>query len=91
MIREVARSPHVQEQVAEIQEGFEVIRAVIAAGCATGELRRDLDPVFAAWIFYGGLEELLTGWALDQLPHAERDVARAEETAVAILCGGLRG
>jgi AcrR family transcriptional regulator len=91
MIREVARSQHVHDQVAEIREGFEVIRGVIAEGCATGELRRDLDPVFAAWIFYGGLEELLTGWVLDQLPHSERDVARAEEMAVAILCGGLRG
>jgi len=89
MIREVARSPHLQAQVAEIGDGFAVIRSVVEQGLADGEFREDVDPLFATWIFYGGLEELLTGWVLGQLPHGDADVARAEEMVVAVVCGGL--
>ncbi|MBA3246208.1 MAG: hypothetical protein H0T61_13675, partial [Actinobacteria bacterium] len=42
-----------------------------------------------SWIFYGGLEELLTGWVLGQLPDGDDEVARAERTIVDMLCGGL--
>lgn len=89
MIREVARSPHLQAQVAEIGDGFGVIQQVMEAGIAEGSFRADVDPRFATWIFYGGLEELLTGWVLGQLPHDDADVARAEETVIAVVCGGL--
>lgn len=89
MIREVARSPHLQAQVAEIGEGFAVLERIVEQGLADGEFRPGIDARFAAWIFYGGLEELLTGWVLGELPHGEADVARAEETVVAVVCGGL--
>src|SRR5918994_1385317 len=51
--------------------------------------RPDLDPRLASWIFYGGLEEILTGWVLGQLPDGDEEVARAERTVVALVCGGL--
>jgi AcrR family transcriptional regulator len=89
MIREVARSPHLQSQVAEIGDGFAVIQGVIEQGRSDGSFRPEIDSLFATWIFYGGLEELLTGWVLEQLPHGEADVARAEEMVVEIVCGGL--
>ena len=89
MIREVARSPHLQTQVEEIGEGFRVLQGVVEEGLANGEFRPELDARFATWIFYGGLEELLTGWVLGELPHGEEDVARAEETVIAVVCGGL--
>jgi hypothetical protein len=75
--------------VAEIGDGFGVIQQVMEAGIAEGSFRADVDPRFATWIFYGGLEELLTGWVLGQLPHDDADVARAEETVIAVVCGGL--
>lgn len=89
MIREVARSPHLQAQVAEIGDGFSVIQGIVEQGLADGEFRPEIDPRFATWIFYGGLEELLTGWVLGELPQGEADVARAEETVIAVVCGGL--
>jgi TetR/AcrR family fatty acid metabolism transcriptional regulator len=89
MIREVARSPHLQAQVAEIGDGFSVIQGIVEQGLAEGEFRSEIDPRFATWIFYGGLEELLTGWVLGELPQGEADVARAEETVIAVVCGGL--
>ena len=69
MIREVARSPHLQGQVDEIREAFLIIRRVIERGQAEGQFRPELDPRLASWVFYGSLEEILTGWTLGELPH----------------------
>ena len=89
LVREVARSPQLQGQVDEIGAGFRVIQRVIERGQAEGSFRDDLDPRLASWIFYGGLEEILTGWVLGQLPDGDEEVARAERTVVALLRGGL--
>jgi len=89
MIREIARSPHLQGQVDEIREAFLIIRRVIERGQAEGQLRPELDPRLASWVFYGSLEEILTGWALGELPHGDEEVARAEQTVLDLLCGGL--
>lgn len=89
LVREVTRSPHVQEEVGEIGQAMEALERIIQRGQASGEFRQELDPRLAAWIFYGALEELLTGWVLGQLPDSEEDVARAEHTVVQLLCDGL--
>lgn len=89
MVREVARSPHLQGQVDEIREAFLTIERVIEGGQRAGELRADVDRRLASWIFYGGLEEILTGWVLGQLPDGDEEVARAERTVVDVVCGGL--
>ena len=49
----------------------------------------DLDPRFAAWILYGALEEILTGWVFERLPARPDEVARAEQTVIALLTDGL--
>jgi AcrR family transcriptional regulator len=89
LVREVARSPQLQGKVDEIGAGFLVIQRVIERGQADGSFRPELDARLASWIFYGGLEELLTGWVLGQLPDSDKEVARAERTVVELLCGGL--
>jgi AcrR family transcriptional regulator len=89
LVREIARSPHLQEQVDEIRGGFHVIQRVIERGQADGSFRDDVDARLASWIFYGGLEELLTGWVLGQLPDGDEEVARAERTVVELVCSGL--
>jgi AcrR family transcriptional regulator len=89
MVREVARSPQLQDRVDEIRAVFLVIQRVIERGQADGSFRPELDARLASWIFYGGLEELLTGWVLGQLPDGDEEVARAERTVVELVCGGL--
>jgi TetR/AcrR family fatty acid metabolism transcriptional regulator len=91
MIREVARSPQLQTQVEEIRGAFVVIQRVIERGQADGSFRKELDPRLATWIFYGGLEELLTGWVMGQLPDGDEEVARAERTLIDIVLDGLAG
>jgi AcrR family transcriptional regulator len=89
MVREVARSPQLQGQVAEVREAFGVLQRVIEQGQREGAFRRDVDPSFAAWIVYGGLEEVLTGWVLGGLPDGEDDVTTAERTATGLALRGL--
>lgn len=89
MVREVARSPQLQEQVDEVREAFAIVQRVVEQGQAEGVFRRDVDPRLASWILYGGLEEILTGWVLGQLPDGDDAVARAEETAIELALGGL--
>ena len=89
MVREVARSTHLDDQVDEIRAAFATIEKVIERGQRDGVFRPDLDPRLASWIFYGGLEEILTGWVLGQLPDGDEEVARAERTIIDVVCGGL--
>jgi hypothetical protein len=63
---------------------------VIARGIETGEFRQDIDPIFAATVVYGSIDELLTGWVLGRLPASEEDVAKAEQTLVEVTLRGLQ-
>jgi len=90
MVREVARSPQLQAQVGEVREAFAIVQRVIEQGQADRAFRRDVDAQLASWIVYGGLEEVLTGWVLGQLPDGDDEVARAELTAIELTLGGLR-
>jgi AcrR family transcriptional regulator len=89
MVREVARSPQLQAQIDEVGEVFKTIERIVERGQAEGVFRPEIDPRLASWIVYGGLEEILTGWVLGQLPDGDEEVARAERTIVEVVCGGL--
>jgi AcrR family transcriptional regulator len=89
LVREVARSPHLQEEVDEIQNAFAALERIVIQGQTTGELRDDISPRLAAWILYGALEEILTGWVYERLPSSEQDVVDAERAVVELVYGGL--
>lgn len=89
LVREIARSPEVQERIGELTKPIGSIRRIIERGQASGELRADVDPTLAAIVFYGGIDELLTGWVLGQRPSGADEVAVAERTVVDVLCAGF--
>jgi TetR/AcrR family fatty acid metabolism transcriptional regulator len=89
LVREVTRSSHLQERIEEIGAAFAGLERIIARGQGEGEFRADLDPRMAAYVFYGALEEILTGWVLGQLEDGDEQITRAEETVVGVICGGL--
>jgi AcrR family transcriptional regulator len=89
LVLEVTRSQHLPGEMDEIAESFAAIQDIIERGQADGSIRADLDARLASYIFYGAVEELLTGWVLGRLPDSEEDVARAEHTLVEIVTGGL--
>jgi TetR/AcrR family fatty acid metabolism transcriptional regulator len=89
LVREVTRSSHVQFETGEIELAMAALQRVVESGQRDGEFSTEIDARLAAAIWYGALEEILTGWAFGQLPDADADVARAERAVVAIVAGGL--
>jgi TetR/AcrR family fatty acid metabolism transcriptional regulator len=75
--------------LAEINRAFEAVAAMVADAQAAGEFRDDVDPTFAAMVFYGAIEQLLSGWIFDLVPATDADYERAKELVVETICGGL--
>ena len=89
LVLEVTRSQLLAGEMDEIVESFAVIQAIVERGQADGSVRGDLDARLASYVFYGAIDELLTGWVLGRLPDSDEDLARAERTVVEIVAGGL--
>ena len=89
LVRDVTRSSHLQDRIDEIGAAFAGLERVIARGQEQGEFRSDLDARMVSYVFYGALEEILTGWVMGQLEDGDEAIARAEETVVEVVCGGL--
>jgi|SRR5690348_3872898 len=85
LVREISRSPVLQERIGEFQTAFDALEAMIERGQERGELDAALDPRFATYAMWGMLDEVLTGWVLGRLPGADDDVDRAEATVTAML------
>ena len=75
--------------LAEIREAYELIADVVRDAQATGELRADITPAFAAMAFYGAIEQVLTGWIFAVLPAGEEELAQARDFVVTTICDGL--
>jgi AcrR family transcriptional regulator len=89
MVREVGRNPEVGSRVGELREVFIGLRGLLEAARERGELRADADPLLATWAFYGALEQILTGWALEQMPSEDEDVDRAVAEVIDVFAAGL--
>ena len=80
LVREVTRSPQLQNEIGEIVLAFQALE---------GSFRADLDSRLAATMVYGALEEILTGWVMGQLPDSDEDVKAAERAVAATFGHGL--
>lgn len=89
LVREVTRGATLQRQIVEIDQAFESLERIIAHGQEEGEFRADVDPRMVSYVFYGALEEILTGWVLGQLDDGDEQIAAAEQTVIEVVCGGL--
>jgi TetR/AcrR family fatty acid metabolism transcriptional regulator len=89
LVREVTRSSHLQQNIDEIDAAFSGLERIIARGQESGEFRADVDARMVSYVFYGALEEILTGWVLGQLEDGDEAVTQAEQTVIEVVCGGL--
>ena len=89
LVREVTRNPHIQDELDEIGQAFATLERIIAAGQEEGTIRRSLDPKLCAWMLYGALEEILTGWVLGRLPDDPETLARAEDEVIGTVVRGF--
>jgi TetR/AcrR family fatty acid metabolism transcriptional regulator len=90
LVREITRNRQIQDELDEIGQAFASLERIVRRGQADGTFRADLDAKLAAWMLYGALEEVLTGWVLGQLPDDAAAVTAAEHEVTATMVGGLR-
>ena len=90
VVREIARSPEVQERIGELVEPIGSIRRLVERGQERGEFRSDLDPRLAGTIFYGAVDAVLTGWVLGTRPDGDDAIVAAEHALVEVVVGGFR-
>ncbi len=75
--------------LAEIREAYDQIAKIVADAQQAGEFRGDVSPDFAAMLFYGAIEQLLTGWIFEVVPGTDEDYEGAKALVVETICGGL--
>ena len=90
LVREVTRSPEqLKRQIDEIGHAYQALEEIVVNGQKSGEFRDDLDSKVAAIVFYGALEEVLTGWVMGQLPDGADDIEKAEHDVSTRMSDGL--
>jgi TetR/AcrR family transcriptional regulator, fatty acid metabolism regulator protein len=77
------------EHIDTIREAYDMIAGMIGQAQAQGVFKAEIEARFAAMAFYGAIEQLLTGWIFDLLPHDEEYFERAKWLVVETVCGGL--
>lgn len=75
--------------LAEIRRAYDLVAEIVSDAQEAGEFRDDVDPNFAAMLFYGAIEQLLTGWIFDLIPGTDEDYERAKQLVIETICGGL--
>ena len=73
----------------EINRAYELIGRIVADGQKNSIFREDIDPAFAAMVFYGAIEQLLSGWIFGVIPGSDRDFDEARALIVKTICEGL--
>jgi len=73
----------------EIRAAYDVVARIVSDAQETGDFRDDVAPDFAAMLFYGAIEQLLSGWIFDLVPATDKDYEQAKQLVVETICGGL--
>jgi AcrR family transcriptional regulator len=73
----------------EIRQAYDLVAEIVSDAQEAGEFRDNVDPNFAAMVFYGAIEQLLSGWIFDLFPAADADFERAKQQVIETICGGL--
>jgi AcrR family transcriptional regulator len=91
IIVEVTRAANTfgRTHLALIRRAYDAIEKMVADGQRDGLFREDVDADFASMLFYGAIEQLLTGWILEVVPGEEGDYERAKRLVVETICAGL--
>jgi TetR/AcrR family fatty acid metabolism transcriptional regulator len=78
-----------REHLAKIREAYDMIGQIVEGAQREGVFKREISSDFAALMFYGAIEQLLSGWIFDVIPQSEADFEQAKSLVVEAICGGL--
>jgi AcrR family transcriptional regulator len=93
IIVEVTRAANTfgRTHLAKIREAYALIAGIVARAQEQGTFRTAVTPEFAALVFYGAIEQVLTGWIFDDVVIDEGELGRVKTLIVETICGGLEG
>ena len=91
IIVEVTRAANsfAQTHLAKIREAYELIANIVEKAQDEGAFKDTITPQFAALAFYGAIEQVLTGWIFELLPHGDVEYEQAKDFVVETICAGL--
>jgi TetR/AcrR family transcriptional regulator, fatty acid metabolism regulator protein len=75
--------------LAKIREAYQMIGQIVETAQREGVFKQEISSDFAALMFYGAIEQLLSGWIFDVIPQNEEDFEHAKSLVVEAICGGL--
>jgi AcrR family transcriptional regulator len=78
-----------REHLATIREAYDMIGQIVEGAQREGVFKQEISSDFAALMFYGAIEQLLSGWIFDVIPQSEEDFEQAKSLVVEAICGGL--
>ncbi len=93
IIQEVSRSDRFVEsnKLDAFEDGFSGVCSIISEGQKTGEIRSDLDPMVGAYIFFGALEMVCTGFMLKRIQCSTTEEGSALKlTVYQMLLAGMQ-
>lgn len=67
-------------------EYFDLIRAIIREGQATGQFRPDISDKIAANCFFGAIDEMVTSWMLSEHPYS---LTGAADAVIDVILKGM--
>ncbi len=92
MVRDVSRNIRIfgQEQIEVMEEPLRIISQVMREGQKKGLFDPDIDASLASVIFYGAIDQIVTGWALNIFPLAGRvNIELAKKMVKRVLVNSL--
>jgi len=78
-----------QRHIERIREAYTLIAQIVARAQSDGSFRAEIDAELAAMVFYGVIEQVLTGWIFGVLPADEAEFERAKRLVPEAVCRGL--
>jgi TetR/AcrR family transcriptional regulator, fatty acid metabolism regulator protein len=78
-----------RDHLDKIREAYQMIGQIVESAQKEGSFKREISSDFAALMFYGAIEQLLSGWIFDLIPQSEEDFEQAKSLVVEAICGGL--
>jgi AcrR family transcriptional regulator len=78
-----------RDHLAKIREAYDMIGQIVEGAQREGVFKQEISSDFAALMFYGAIEQLLSGWIFDVIPQSEEDFEQAKHLVVEAICGGL--
>ena len=75
--------------LAKNREAYALIAGIVDDARRDGSFKTDISAEFAAMCFYGAIEQLLSAWIFDIVPHSDEEFERAKSQVVEAICGGL--